>query len=297
VFAALFSLAAFGWAALLAAALLARRASSRLAERLGGERPAPRPSFLEALWGAEGPFLDAARKRSALAAAAGGFFGLALGGPAGLAVFACLAWALYPRIAAWAATLRARRDFEREFPRAVAVAASGVRAGLTLRDALAQASKAVRGRCAELLAEAVAAFDRAAVGRRSGDAATLARTVAEIAEREGLPDLHVLAEASRLVTELGGGEGAGRAMEAVADGVRFRERYRQLASAATTQIRFGALLGCLMIVGAAALLSLDPQGEFRSFFSSPEGRAALAGGLLSLGAGWGVVWWMTRADF
>ena len=166
------------------------------------------------------------------------------------------------RIRAWIAGRRAARRLRAQLPLVVSVLAAYVRAGRSLRQAVADAAGEVPEPSARALRDAAAAIalgasPAEALGALGADTdVTHLRAVVEMQTRAG-GDLALL-------------------LDRFADVLRGREELRRAAAVATAQARAtGRMVTAMPVFGVAALWLLDRPG-FMLVVGSPLGWAALA---------------------
>ena len=165
------------------------------------------------------------------------------------------------RIRAWVAVRRAARRLRAQLPLVVSVLAAYVRAGRSLRQAVADAAGEVPEPSARALRDAAAAIalgasPAEALSALGGDTdVTHLRAVVEMQTRAG-GDLALL-------------------LDRFADVLRGREELRRAAAVATAQARAtGRMVTAMPAFGVAALWLLDRPG-FMLVVGSPLGWAAL----------------------
>lgn len=165
------------------------------------------------------------------------------------------------RIRAWVAARRAARRLRAQLPLVVSVLAAYVRAGRSLRQAVADAAGEVPEPSARALRDAAAAIalgasPAEALGALGADTdVTHLRAVVEMQTRAG-GDLALL-------------------LDRFADVLRGREELRRAAAVATAQARAtGRMVTAMPVFGVAALWLLDRPG-FMLVVGSPLGWAAL----------------------
>ena len=166
------------------------------------------------------------------------------------------------RIRAWIAGRRTARRLRAQLPLVVSVLAAYVRAGRSLRQAVADAAGEVPEPSARALRDAAAAValgasPAEALGALGADTdVTHLRAVVEMQTRAG-GDLALL-------------------LDRFADVLRGREELRRAAAVATAQARAtGRMVTAMPVFGVAALWLLDRPG-FMLVVGSPLGWAALA---------------------
>ncbi len=165
------------------------------------------------------------------------------------------------RIRAWVAARRTARRLRAQLPLVVSVLAAYVRAGRSLRQAVADAAGEVPEPSARALRDAAAAIalgasPAEALGALGADTdVTHLRAVVEMQTRAG-GDLALL-------------------LDRFADVLRGREELRRAAAVATAQARAtGRMVTAMPVFGVAALWLLDRPG-FMLVVGSPLGWAAL----------------------
>ncbi|HSD03187.1 MAG TPA: type II secretion system F family protein [Gaiellales bacterium] len=172
------------------------------------------------------------------------------------------------------ARMAARRDSRQrraQLPVVASVLAAYVRAGRSLRQAIADAAADVPEPSARSLREAAAAI---AVGAPPGEA---------LAALGGDPDVAHL----RAVVEMQARTGGDLVLllDGMADLLRSREEQRRAAAVATAQARAtGRMVTAMPVFGIGSLWLLDRPG-FRLVLSSPAGWAAMAVSVLLAVAG------------
>ncbi len=155
---------------------------------------------------------------------------------------------------------RLRRD---QLPVAVSVLAAYVRAGRSLRHAVADAAGDVPEPTAQALREAAAAI---AVGAPPGEALAVLGDDADVAHLRAVIDMHARTGGDLVLL-----------LDRMADVLRAREELRRAAAVATAQARAtGRMVTAMPAFGIGALWLLDRPG-FGLVLESPLGWAAILG--------------------
>jgi len=166
------------------------------------------------------------------------------------------------RIRAWIAVRRTARRLRAQLPLVVSVLAAYVRAGRSLRQAVADAAGEVPEPCARALRDAAAAI---ALGASPAEALTALGADTDVAHLRAVVEMQTRA----------GGDLA-LLLDRFADVLRGREELRRAAAVATAQARAtGRMVTAMPVFGVAALWLLDRPG-FMLVVGSPLGWAALA---------------------
>ena len=165
------------------------------------------------------------------------------------------------RIRAWIAVRRTARRLRAQLPLVVSVLAAYVRAGRSLRHAVADAAGEVPEPCARALRDAAAAI---ALGASPAEALTALGADTDVAHLRAVVEMQTRA----------GGDLA-LLLDRFADVLRGREELRRAAAVATAQARAtGRMVTAMPVFGVAALWLLDRPG-FMLVAGSPLGWAAL----------------------
>jgi tight adherence protein B len=203
---------------------------------------------------------------------------LLLAGPAFAVVTAVVAWSA-PSATGVVARRRAADRLDRLVPDALGQVAASLRAGGSLRGALADAATATADPLGAQLAEVVAAAER---GRPLRDA------LAGWADRAppAASGARLAATALAIGAEAGGG--IAQAVDGVAATVRERRQVQAEVAALATQARASAVLLGVAPLGFAVLLSASDPAAARFLLGTPVGLACLGGGLAleALGVAW-----------
>ena len=166
------------------------------------------------------------------------------------------------RIRAWIAVRRTARRLRAQLPLVVSVLAAYVRAGRSLRQAVADTAGEAPEPSARALRDAAAAI---ALG------ASLAEALGALGTDTDVTHLRAVVE---MQTRAGGD--LALLLDRFADVLRGREELRRAAAVATAQARAtGRMVTAMPVFGVAALWLLDRPG-FMLVVGSPLGWAALA---------------------
>ena len=166
------------------------------------------------------------------------------------------------RIRAWIAGRRTARRLRAQLPLVVSVLAAYVRAGRSLRQAVADAAGEVPEPSARALRDAAAAV---ALGASPAEALSALGADTDVTHLRAVVDMQTRA----------GGDLA-LLLDRFADVLRGREELRRAAAVATAQARAtGRMVTAMPVFGVAALWLLDRPG-FMLVVGSPLGWAALA---------------------
>jgi tight adherence protein B len=164
------------------------------------------------------------------------------------------------------ARLAARRDarlLRAQLPVVVSVLAAYVRAGRSLRQAVADAADDVPEPSARALREAAAAI---AVGAAPAEALAVLGDDADVAHLRAVVEMHSRTGGDLVLL-----------LDRMADVLRSREELRRAAAVATAQARAtGRMVTAMPAFGIAALWLLDRPG-LRLVLGSPLGWAAILG--------------------
>jgi tight adherence protein B len=164
--------------------------------------------------------------------------------------------------------------FVEQLPDTVAMLANGVRAGLTLKQAVAQV---VRD------APEPTAGELRPVERALGLGLTLDDALGELLRRRRSDDLALLVSAMSLHAQVGGN--LARTLDAIAEALRERSRIQRDVSVLTSQQRYSAyVLAGLPIVVAVALYLVSPD-YFGAMFAYALTRVAIVLAALMVVAG------------
>ena len=166
------------------------------------------------------------------------------------------------RIRAWIAGRRTARRLRVQLPLVVSVLAAYVRAGRSLRQAVADAAGEVPEPSARALRDAAAAV---ALGASPAEALSALGADTDVTHLRAVVEMQTRA----------GGDLA-LLLDRFADVLRGREELRRAAAVATAQARAtGRMVTAMPVFGVAALWLLDRSG-FMLVVGSPLGWAALA---------------------
>ena len=166
------------------------------------------------------------------------------------------------RIRAWIAGRRTARRLRAQLPLVVSVLAAYVRAGRSLRQAVADAAGEVPEPSARALRDAAAAV---ALGASPAEALSALGADTDVTHLRAVVEMQTRA----------GGDLA-LLLDRFADVLRGREELRRAAAVATAQARAtGRMVTAMPVFGVAALWLLDRPG-FMLVVGSPLGWAALA---------------------
>jgi tight adherence protein B len=203
---------------------------------------------------------------------------LLVAGPA-LAVLIAIAAGVAPVVVGCVARRRAADRLDRLVPDALGQVAASLRAGASLRGALADAAVGTAEPLGGQLAEVVAEAER---GRPLRDA------LAGWADRAppAASGARLAATALAIGAEAGGG--IAQAVDGVAATVRERRQVQAEVAALATQARASAVLLGVAPLGFAALLSVSDPAAARFLLGTPVGLACLGAGLAleALGVAW-----------
>jgi tight adherence protein B len=165
------------------------------------------------------------------------------------------------RLRAWIAARRTARRLRAQLPLVVSVLAAYVRAGRSLRQAVADAAGETPEPSARALRDAAAAI---ALGASPAEALTALGADTDVTHLRAVVEMQTRA----------GGDLA-LLLDRFADVLRGREELRRAAAVATAQARAtGRMVTAMPVFGVAALWLLDRPG-FMLVFESPLGWAAL----------------------
>lgn len=166
------------------------------------------------------------------------------------------------RIRAWIAVRRTARRLRVQLPLVVSVLAAYVRAGRSLRQAVADAAGEAPEPSARALRDAARAI---ALGASPAEALSVLGVNTDVAHLRAVVEMQTRA----------GGDLA-LLLDRFADVLRGREELRRAAAVATAQARAtGRMVTAMPVFGVAALWVLDRPG-FMLVVGSPLGWAALA---------------------
>lgn len=203
---------------------------------------------------------------------------LLVAGPGLAVVTAAVAW-VAPVVAERVARRRAADRLDRLVPDALGQVAASLRAGASLRSALAEAAMATAEPLGGQLAAVVAEAEQ---GRPLRDAlAGWADTAPPAASGARLA-------ATALAIGADAGGGIAQAVDGVAATVRERRQVQAEVVALATQARASAVLLGVAPLGFAALLSASDPAAARFLLGTPVGLACLGAGLAleALGMAW-----------
>lgn len=193
--------------------------------------------------------------------------GLATGGPAAAVVLAVPA-AAGPAVALRLLAGRADRRLERELPAALELVARSLRAGSSLRDALAGAAASTPGRLGD---------DIGAVVGTAAAGLPLAAALDEWAGRRPCAGVRLAVAALALGAESGGA--TARAVDGVAATLRAGEAVAAEARALSSQARLSAMVIALApVVFTVLAAGADPRTT-QFLLRTPVGLGCLAAGL------------------
>ena len=173
-----------------------------------------------------------------------------------------------------------RREDDRvasELPALLDDVARSMRAGLSLRGALASAQTSVAGPLAG---------DVAAMVASSASSTAVLDQWAD--HRCHVPGVRLVAAALAMADHTGV---AARAIDGVADTLRADRELRGEVRALSSQAQASALLIAVLPVGFAVVASMADPSTLRFLIDSPVGRLCLIGGLLLDAV---ALWWMRR---
>ncbi len=204
---------------------------------------------------------------------------LALTNSVHVAGVASLGGLIAPRL--WLASEKRKRTeaFARQLDGGLFIAASAIRAGASLAQAIEQVSRDG----AEPLASEFAQADRAIKLGADPSAA-----LAAMKDRVLCPDMDLAIVATQILTRTGGN--LAECYERIAEAVRARRAFRQAVRAYTTVARMSGGVVSLVPVGVTLLVRTINPNYFDPMLRSPIGRFVFAGsfGLIVLG------WFVTR---
>lgn len=237
--------------------------------------------FLDSLWQVE----DASFNRSTLtkiayySAVIGAVLGIVVYGLIGALVLSSLGFALGPRIYGYVYQERFRKQFNNQYPQVVSSLASSQRAGGTLLDS-------IRYVAVEFPTPTKDVFGQ--IARYTENNMPLFTSIHQVANDYKLSELHRLADAVRIIQELGGGEKAAEILEDAAEGIHWQRRCEQLIKAGTTKIRQTGLIATVIPVLLFVYFAMDPNSEYRMALYDPASQVWLFIGAIATLSGWGI---------
>lgn len=224
----LFSLLIFLSIVFLSIAILKKADSSPLADRFKKAREhqvVEKVNFFDILWNTNQANRKKATQTAVTASILLFIIGLMLTWLAAI-IFALAGFVMGPRVRIWLEASRKKRLFFKQFPRAVSELAAVAQNG-TILDGF----KVVKEEHPAPVSE-VFGFIAEAIGNGIKDY----EAVREAQKQYGYPGLDKLANAVRIISELGGGEKASQTLTSAADHIRFLERFRGKVDAAISGI-------------------------------------------------------------
>ncbi len=215
----LFSLLVFAVVVLMGLAIIMRSHSFPLANLLGRGRPSRQPEekvhFLDVLWNTT-PSLQKEALRYGMGAGALAFVVGLLFAPQASLVFGVIAFVITPRLISTLEANKKKKDFFKQFPRAVAEMAAVARTR-TLLDGFKVVSEEHSPPVSEV-------FGYIAESAEKGT--EIHKAIRDAQDQYQYPGLDKLADAVRIIEELGGGERSAEVLMSAADHIRFLERFR-----------------------------------------------------------------------
>lgn len=215
----LFSLLIFGSLVFLSVGFILRSKKSLLLEVLGRGKKEDSMTldlnFFDVLWDTIPPKRPYFLGRGGIAAGVGFVIGLMFAPQASL-VFALMAFVLVPRVINIFETNKKKKDFFKQFPRAVAEIAAVARTQ-TILDGFRVVADEHKPPVSEVFGYI------AEVVEKGGK---LHSAVMDAYKQYQYPGLDKLSDAVRVIDELGGGERAADVLVSAADHIRFLERFR-----------------------------------------------------------------------
>lgn len=237
--------------------------------------------FLDSLWQIE----DASFHRSTLtkiayySAVMGAVLGIVVHSLMGALVLSLLGFALGPRIYGYVYQERFRKQFNSQYPQVVSSLASSQRAGGTLLDS-------IRYVATEFPTPIKEVFGQIALYTENN--MPLFKSIHQVANDYKLSELHRLADAVRIIQELGGGEKAAEILEDAAEGIHWQRRCEQQINAGTTKIRQTGLIATVIPVLLFVYFAMDPHSEYRMALYDPASQVWLFIGAMATLSGWGI---------
>jgi len=165
--------------------------------------------------------------------------------------------------------------FARQLDGALLIAASALRAG----SSLAQAIEQVARDAGEPLSEEFAKADRA-IKLGADPAAALAA----VRQRVESPDLDLAVVATQILSRTGGN--LAECYENIAEAVRVRRAFRQAVRAHTAQLRMSGTIVSLMPIGITLLIRMVNPRYFDPMLETTLGQVMFVGSFVLIGIGW-----------
>lgn len=271
----LFCLLIFASVTALCAGFIFRSGHSVLEEKLSGKREKTldeKISFLDALWDTPPAMRRHSLQTAAITSAVAFVAGMMITFRASV-VFAAVFFVISPRLRRAIEINHKKKLFFKQFPRAVSELAAVARTG-TLKDGFRVVQSEHPSPVADVFGFIAECID---TGMSTHKAVKMA------SEQYGYPGLDRLAEAVRIINELGGGEKAHETLTSAADHIRFLERFQGKVDAAVGGIRLEMAISFGIIV-LYFLLTSGPWTEgWENVVKHP---AVVAFGFLAILAGW-----------
>lgn len=232
-----------------------------------------RVAFMDSLWNTTKATRNTAWKIALLGTLLGFIIGISIQNFYGI-IFGSVGFILAPRIFSNIEKSRRKNAIKKQLPRIVADISVIARTG-TLLDGFAQVAKDYPSPAGDVFGYIHQGMIQ---GLGSYEAVKKAIDLYE------LPELQKLADAVRIITELGGGEHVAETLSSAADQVKFQERYFNKAKLAISEIVNEATLSNLIVVGFFLLFAADPKSEYRRAMT--EHTNVVVYGFGSLVIGW-----------
>jgi len=237
----LFSLLLLAGIMLIAIGYILRAKSSPLAVLLGRdareELPDEKIHYLDSLWGTAPPFRKKALRYGAVCGAAGFIAGLIFA-PQAAVIFGAIAFVFSPRVISVLETNKMKRDFFKQFPRAISEMAAVARTK-TLLDGFKVVSLEYKPPVSEVFGYIAEAADK---GTKIHEAIKEAYNIYQY------PGLDKLSDSVRIIDELGGGERSAEVLTSAADHIKFLERFRSKVDSAVGGILKEIFLAVSVVV-------------------------------------------------
>ncbi len=259
----------------LCVALILRSGFSPLAEKfkkIGKGKQKEKEAFLDVLWGIP-PALRNDTSKIAVIFGVLGFIAGLIFNPAAALFFGLILFVMSPRVKNYMEENRKKSKFFKQFPRAVAELASVARTG-TLKEGFEVIKREhpspvsdVFGFIAEAMTSNMTAY----------------KAVKAASEQYGYPGLDKLADAVRIISELGGGENAAETLSSAAEHIRFLERFRGKIDAAVGGIIYEMLISTGVVILYFFLTSGPWTEGWQGVVNHP---GVVAAGFLALAVGW-----------
>jgi len=228
--------------------------------------------FLDSIWEIKPVQRQKARQVASIGAGIGLVLGLIVSPLAGL-LAGMAGIVLAPRVFFSVESGKKKAAFFKQFPRAVSELAAVARTS-TLLEGFRQVKNEHPAPVSEV-------FGYIASSIESGTNTYLAVKSAQ--EQYGLPGLDRLADAVRIITELGGGEKAAEVLSSAAEHVRFQERFAAKVNTAVSGIMTEMAISTGLIL-LFFLITSGPQTE--NWEAVQRHPVLILIGLGALGAGW-----------